>query len=899
MLSPADYAAYSRQTGRAYPQSEEEKAEMYGEVREFRENQLKAPSTLQTAGGIALGAGALAGIGAAAMKLRGRARDPRMQSGVSTGKSGVQPVDLSNPVELKRKLQPAVSFTNVNTAKQDLGGSRPRRIAENEVTSDFTQLQKNLGEANAIETKYQQRQMPGAFPAPEKAENTGLGEFQRFSQQADVISKEAKRRQSVYQDVAAKPEPELPPVSRPQGAVEESMVVTDPNTGEVYRRGGGRSMRAEDLRDETVAKVTKLASETPAQAEVSTPETLTETYETVGEPAARVQSIDAVDSASDQIDSKFEATVQRDVDSVFEGKPAVAAEKITSSARSFLESERDEIASQLAEQGLVVTPSRIEQELANRLGSEAYKYGPKYVQRKHAMELGATYDPKFFQNLNVSSVKIAGENVPVEPTKQTRVSRTEMLGTPFIEDVQLGLKVPVTGKLGAEMVQGKAEKKLDWLGSVRLEEANKTAADNARLINTNREYNALVDYQTEVLNALDRTDLSPAQRTRGLQTLSDVQIELDRLDARSEELNQRVAGGQGGARVRGAQEHVDEYLANLTPSPRLKPGIDEGMRIAYQVDAEGNPMPGTQELVSERRMKDTKAKGGGGRNVAEFSAGTRDDGGQIDTQDILEQTRSSSDQSGREYDFDQFGYRPGTGLTGEALEGQPFTDDRTQTGRVITRTGIQKTGPQPGSMEAVTNPFTQLDDETLGMISLLGSEADATNATRILARRRREGFDPASITGPGQSQRVVTSKEPTESGRKSILMSEAVRKAGYTPYTGTGKVRKQEPVRSSTLARTGRIDQEVANFGAEMRGLRRDIQDLDVRDQSSRMGPRSRVSGLEPQQRSIPGVTGYGARQRPSEADKAAEQLESYMARLQRGRSTPLTSAVVIQPKLF
>ena len=84
-----------------------------------------------------------------------------------------------------------------------------------------------------------------------------------------------------------------------------------------------------------------------------------------------------------------------------------------------------------------------------------------------------------------------------------------------------------------------------------------------------------------------------------------------------------------------------------------------------------------------------------------------------------------------------------------------------------------------------------------------------------------------------------------------------------------------------------------------MRGLRRGIQDLDVRDQSPRMGPRSRVSGLEPQQRSIPGVTGYGARQRPSEADKAAEQLESYMARLQRGRSTPLTSDVVIQPKLF
>jgi len=182
-------------------------------------------------------------------------------------------------------------------------------------------------------------------------------------------------------------------------------------------------------------------------------------------------------------------------------------------------------------------------------------------------------------------------------------------------------------------------------------------------------------------------------------------------------------------------------------------------------------MPGTQELVSERRMKDTKAKGGGGRNVAEFSAGTRDEGGEIDTQNILQQIRIPSNQSGREYDFDQFGYRPGTGLTGEALEGQPFTDDRTQTGRVITRTGIQKTGPQPGSMEAVVNPFTQLDDETLSMISLQGSEADAINATRVLARRRREGFDPASITGPGQSQRVVTSVETTPEQKQVKIKS--------------------------------------------------------------------------------------------------------------------------------
>jgi hypothetical protein len=543
-------------------------------------------------------------------------------------------------------------------------------------------------------------------------------------------------------------------------------------------------------------------------------------------PILQEQATDALASTDDNVTNRVRLDAQRNEDLDLAtgierpatgdpfGKSTETAQDVNLiqenrqvSAKAFLENERDEIASQIAEQGLIVTPGRIEKELANRLGTEAYQYGPKYIKRKHALELGATYDPAFFENLNVSSVKIAGQNVPVNPTKQTRVSRTEMLGTPFEEDVQVGLKVPVTGKLGAAMVKGKAENKLDWLGSVRLEEANKTAADNARLINTNREYNSLVNYQTEILDALERTDLTLEQRTRGRQTLSDVQIELDRLDARSEELNQRVAGGQGGARVRGAQKYVANYLEDLTPSPRLKPGSDEGMRIAYQVDTEGNPLPNTQELVSERRIKDTKVKGGGGRNVAEFTAGTRDEGIEVDMENVFEQLKTPPGQSAREYEFDQFGYRPGTGLTGEALEGKPFRDDKTQTGRVITRTGIQKSGPQPGTMKGAVNPFTQLDNETLGMISLQGDEADAVNATRVLARRRREGFDPASATGPGQSQRIITSVETTPKQKQvttaALRDSEIMRRKaieGRNPQSSlSGRAQQQSRPRIAAL----------------------------------------------------------------------------------------------------
>jgi len=54
-----------------------------------------------------------------------------------------------------------------------------------------------------------------------------------------------------------------------------------------------------------------------------------------------------------------------------------------------------------------------------------------------------------------------------------------------------------------------------------------------------------------------------------------------------------------------------------------------------------------------------------------------------------------------------------------------------------------------------------------------------------------------------------------------------------------------------------------------------------------------------PQQLEIEGASGFSARQRQSPADIAATQLEDYMSKLQRGRSTPLTSQAVIQPRLF
>ena len=446
-----------------------------------------------------------------------------------------------------------------------------------------------------------------------------------------------------------------------------------------------------------------------------------------------------------------------------------------SSAARFLASERDEIASQLGEQGLTITPGRVDRELANRLGADAYLYGPKYTQRKQALQLGATYDPALFENMAKPSVRVAGEEVPTGRVSGIEVERTPYTNTPIVEDVELGLRQPTYMKETAERLQGRAANKRDFLGRVRLEEASKNAKLNAELINTNRQYNQTLDYSKELTDFLDSKTGSPEQRTRARQRLDDINYELDRLDARSEELNQLVYGGQSGARVRGAEKFTENYIANLTPPPRLKPGVEEGQRIAYQIDPLTNqPLAGTAKIVPERKMVDMTPKGGGGRNVAEFSAGTRDEGIDVDLENILQQQRTPRDQSAREYEKDQLGYRPGTGLTGKALEGQPFTDDRTQTGRTITRAGIELDAPQAGTMEGAVNPYSQLDNETLGMMSLMGGEADAANASRMLARRQREGYDPKSITGPGLSNRVVVSQEPTPQGRRSMDVSDDI-----------------------------------------------------------------------------------------------------------------------------
>jgi hypothetical protein len=273
-----------------------------------------------------------------------------------------------------------------------------------------------------------------------------------------------------------------------------------------------------------------------------------------------------------------------------DGMPLDQAEG-TTSAQRFLQRERSEIASQLGEQGLPLSPSRIEAELANRVaGSEAWKYGPKYTQRKQALQLGATYDPQFFDNLKAEAVTIAGETVPVS-----------------------SLKEPVAMKDTALRLQERAEQKRDWLGSVRLEEQK----NKVRLDNVNKQMSELESYRNEVANFLRSGRASSEQRQLGQQRLADISLDLDRLDTQRSELANRVFIGE--KRIAGARRAVEEGIASLELPQKLKSGIEEGQRIFFEVDPKtGQPIPGTQELRSEKYAIDLEPKAAGGRQVAEF-----------------------------------------------------------------------------------------------------------------------------------------------------------------------------------------------------------------------------------------------------------------------------------------
>jgi len=101
-VSPADFYAYSRATGVQIPDDPYEKAKLVPEIREFRQNQLRAPQQEQSKGpdplSVGLGVGlALAGGVAGGLGIRKLLRGP-----AKSATAGVRQVDLGDVAAVRR-----------------------------------------------------------------------------------------------------------------------------------------------------------------------------------------------------------------------------------------------------------------------------------------------------------------------------------------------------------------------------------------------------------------------------------------------------------------------------------------------------------------------------------------------------------------------------------------------------------------------------------------------------------------------------------------------------------------------------------------------------------------------------------------------------------------------------
>lgn len=623
-LSPADFAAYSRATGAPYPESPEERAQMVPEVRAFRQNQLQQ-SDNQGSNAIALGIGlglGLAGLGAGAMKLRGRGKGQPKKD--VAGKSSVKMTDLSDQQVPKSKTQ-------------------------------------------------------------------------------------------VYKDVAAKAEEDLPEVTRPKGGVAESMLVTDPETGEVYRRGGSASVKQQQAQENLSDRVNQLLSEVSvgeagemlAGPEVAaetrqmtgtessrqsaavrrlekeeeslaknilseladeTP-TLTETYEAFGEPAAQVQSVEAINTAADQAAAPVERAMQRneDVD--------------VSAAQRFLNDKRLD----LEAKGL--SPTRVERVLASN--SELIEAAELFASTGDEAVLSR------FSEQPSSPVTVKPKSVLSLDADEVATGSLFKPGTfgEFIDDLE-GKDIELTNRissLGEEQQQLVGRRK-------QLEEDSlmiKSAMDRepAGRDDYSRMYGQM---QYEMQNMPDPASLN-----------------VDIGDAMAERENVR-------AQIKGLKDvGAQQFLIDQT----------EGSRAFYEVNPATNEViPETLEIRPGRKSIEL-TKGGGGRNVSEFTAGLREP--DLKGRTVFLPVDKSSQRSKRAGAM--LGPWPKDSLPatssvtvrtrrsddiGNQLTG--FEGDRTQTGGGMGLYGPERTGERATAGQRPTQPTM---DETISQ-ALADSVAD-------------------------------------------------------------------------------------------------------------------------------------------------------------------------------
>ena len=868
LLSPADFDAYSRATGRPVPEEPEERARLVPEITEFRRNQLKSPETQRSEGsGLlqALGIGA-AVLGGGALLARGLGRrgGVRMGNAQQAAKEAVQEVNVQD-------------FGNVYRAAGRPAPSRPAPTPSRPAAAPAPTPRPTGSRQGGIQ-----------FADLGQVEGTQPKGFLRGREPGGAITQGG--RSGGLEDL---------------GIIETSVVDITAPAGQ-QALGSGKDFIAGYFKQSgTPAGYLTETRTNPSPVvavEKVIPESLVTKQQTI---AGRVvdQTANAVDAAEDQMTGRVKAQLQRNEDldisqidlleemaerdrqwmmeqdepinqvaaQLPDGLPADQAEGLAkSSAQSFLQRERDEIASLLGEQNIPATNTRIEQELNRRLGKEASEYGPKYTRRKQALQLGATYGGDFFNDLNAQSVNVAGVDFPVSSSDFKQLVLTED-----------------TARRAEDYVTNRRNKQKDFLGNIRLElepKINQILVERQNIARANAE--KLIEQQNIYLANGSRGDV---ERAKALEPKIQAMREIwkDPFLGKHREGELRQLGAYLDANSSTVYRNM-EGIQKRFPTA-LTSDIDENKRIFFQTGSSpkgtkvdvsqldptwddvneqvedvvlslGDINPYTVELRSGRRPtienigtygedlepdKMQAASGTSIRGVGGIPFITESDAEPMSANAAREAAKAAyvknleADNKPQAF-VDK--YKGGMGLYGEVTEGYP-EGAQTKSGE-YTKLYSQKPSMvynRKGELDPIANApsvWNSYSDEVLGQISLMADSPDMRNmAEKVLA------------------------------ARESVRLSEDVRKGLVQMPKMQGP---SEPSAPTWIQLTR---------------------------------PQAPRPTRQPQQLNLPSdivpSTAAAARVRTTPADTAAQQLGDYLAKLQRGRSAPLTSAAVIQPRLF
>ena len=336
------------------------------------------------------------------------------------------------------------------------------------------------------------------------------------------------------------------------------------------------------------------------------------------------------------------------------------------------------------------------------------------------------------------------------------------------------------------------------------------------------------------------------------------------------------------AQLAGAKKKINESISDISKKyPTTLRNWDEVPRIFYQKNpATDEIIPQTVEIRSGKRstIESEKSRGSSQQIASDIVYQTTPDewtfdpdtGKRIELNPSVEWEEANKPSSS----IGIYGVEPtaiAPGYQSSAAEEKPtyvkgFSDlTEYLTGREASKRGVNPKQPQPKNWRALN----EMDSDTLNKVVKNNQGRNASNealnvamqAERVLLSRQ----DPGALQ---RQQQTLSSIDASQAVRYLQSQGADAQQQLKTLFPGS----QSEIYRSSSLA-------------------------LPLPRAEARRQPLPPVQ-LNLASDVVPS-TAAAARVRMSPADQAANQLENYLSRLQRGRTTPLTSAVRIQPNLF